>query len=63
MHIRLLTELVQTIQDLIRSHAQVALADLRTHAAVRLGDRLSQLPDAVRGRSAATESRPPWPKS
>ena len=47
MHVRLLTELVQSVQDLIRSHAKSTLDYLRGQAVVRLVDRLNQLPDSV----------------
>ena len=48
MHTRLLMELLQTAQDVARAQARAVLSDLRAHAVVRVGDRLSQLSDTVR---------------
>jgi len=48
MYVRLLTELAQTVPDVVTAQAKAVLADLKAHPAVRLADRLSQVDDAVR---------------
>jgi len=48
MYVRLLTELAQTVPDVVTAQAKAVLADLKAHTAVRLADRLSQVDDAVR---------------